>query len=205
MMLLSPYFSCGGLAKRYCVFVFVAPRIDSVNRHPFDANGATRGEAIVFAKREKSLKAAPATPARVSPASATPLVSWSVGLSVGVESIDDQHKALVEMINLVHSALHAEITDDELIATFRRMAEFTAFHFRHEEELMRRTQYPYADTHAGCHADLLNSFDGYQKDLSRECSSNAMRAHLQMLRDWLLRHIRVQDRDLGDWLNRECR
>lgn len=157
----------------------------------------------MFAGREKALKVAPCEPARARPASPTPLVLWRGDLSVGVESIDHQHKALVEMVNLVHSGLRAEAIDEELIATFKRMAEFTAFHFRQEEELMQRSQYPDADIHISCHANLLKSLDRYQKDLSRECSPGAMSAHLQMLRDWLFRHIQMQDRDLGCWLNRD--
>ena len=77
-----------------------------------------------------------------------PLLIWSNDLSVGLDSIDEQHKVLVSLINELHSAMKARRSHSELLDVIDNLKNYTVTHFGYEEELFAKHGiFRYSRTH----------------------------------------------------------
>ncbi len=81
--------------------------------------------------------------------------TWTANMSVGSETIDSDHRALIELINRVGDIAtgkgSAEIGDvlDGLIA-------YIEFHFAYEEKMMMAAGYAGVERHAAEHASFTD-------------------------------------------------
>lgn len=127
------------------------------------------------------------------------MIHWSKSLETGVESIDLQHRRLLDLLNDVHGVMVENRDMSELDDIFKKLMEYTDFHFRHEEELFEKYYFPFAPEHRREHArikkDVMARFDKY-----REGKEELMDL-LAFLVDWLQDHIKGVDRSFGDFIN----
>ncbi|MEO5355501.1 MAG: hypothetical protein H7835_20150, partial [Magnetococcus sp. XQGC-1] len=65
-------------------------------------------------------------------------LEWSDNLSVGVDSIDDDHKRLVSLIRELFSASFLGTGDEEIPAILKKLNNYTEYHFYREEALLRQ-------------------------------------------------------------------
>ena len=61
------------------------------------------------------------------------LIKWEEKYSVGVESMDNQHKKLVQMINDIFDELRGGATHESLLKIIEGLVEYTQVHFKAEE------------------------------------------------------------------------
>jgi hemerythrin len=122
-----------------------------------------------------------------------PLFQWSDALSVGVASIDDEHRTLVAILNELHDALLERRAPAVLDDVFQRLIAYTEEHFSHEEALLAEHGYPDLVTHRAQHLgltrrvhELYDAHHAGERGLSLEV--------LEFLRDWLRNHIVGTDR-----------
>ncbi len=123
-------------------------------------------------------------------------IQWSDQLSVAVPVIDEQHKRLVELANAVHRTVVAGSERSALGRVFDELVSYTVYHFRAEEGLFSRVPYPDRDAHVAQHnaftqkvLELQAAFDDGSATISYEI--------LDLLADWLVKHIIGVDRKLG--------
>ncbi len=76
-----------------------------------------------------------------------PLIQWSDNLSVGIASIDEQHKKLLNMINVLSDALANGQANEVLVQIFDGLAVYTVKHFAYEEELFSKYGYEESEAH----------------------------------------------------------
>ena len=69
------------------------------------------------------------------------LVSWKDEYSVGIDSIDDEHRQLIETINRLHEELDSPDRKRTVPGFFKRLMVEIKTHFVHEEEFMREHDY----------------------------------------------------------------
>ncbi|MBI5637704.1 MAG: hemerythrin family protein [Nitrospinae bacterium] len=126
-------------------------------------------------------------------------IPWEEKYSVGIKSIDDQHKKLFGMVNELSEAIPQgkgkEITGkilDELV-------KYTVSHFATEEEYFKKFAYPNTAAHKKEHdeltkqaSDVLNNFNSGKAVLSM--------AVMVFLKDWLYNHILKTDMLYKDYL-----
>ena len=125
---------------------------------------------------------------------------WNDRLSVGVKSIDDQHKELVRMVNQLAEAMAKGQGKDVLGKIFDGLVKYTVSHFAHEEKLMSDHAYPAAMTHKKHHADLKAQAMALQ-DRAKSGALIVTMETLHFLKDWLLHHIQETDKSFGAFLN----
>jgi hemerythrin len=93
------------------------------------------------------------------------LFKWSTEFAIGVETIDDDHRHLIEIVSQFHDA-----ADSGRIGVMRdtlaRLRQHALDHFGREEELQRKVGYPLADAHAGHHRDMLVALDALARRLA---------------------------------------
>jgi len=132
------------------------------------------------------------------------LITWSPQHSVGVERLDKEHSVLVDVLNDLHAAMKKGSAEDATEHLFWNLLEYTRSHFCSEETMMTRTGYPGLADHRATHSQLMKKIENYRKRIDRGKLSIDLDM-LDFLRDWLIRHIQCEDRDLGRWMNEHGR
>lgn len=140
-----------------------------------------------------------ATPAHVV---RMPFLRWADAHDVGLEVIDVQHRAIVDLINQLGDDLKAGRDRDAILRSLRALVSFTRKHFAMEESLMARCpgwslQAAHVDEHHHLLDDLVS--------LSLDVDVKSMTLTMRFLQEWLLRHIDVMDKPLAAWLARDPR
>jgi hemerythrin len=148
-----------------------------------------------FCLLRRQAKAAAAIKERIIMA----LIKWKEEYSVKVPEIDEQHKKLIDLINQLADAMSVGKGRDVLKAVLAELVDYTEYHFRTEEGLLREHGYPGQDRHFQAHeqltaraAELRALFEGGEARLSIDV--------MLFLSDWLNRHILGEDKQYAPYL-----
>ena len=128
------------------------------------------------------------------------LVVWSDKLSVGVKSIDDQHKKLVTLVNQLHDGMMAGKGKEAVGPVLKGLIDYTASHFKYEEDLFARTGYPEGAAHKKDHDDLVKKVLEIQKKYEQSGPGVLTIQVMNFLKDWLTAHILGSDMKYGPHL-----
>jgi hemerythrin len=133
---------------------------------------------------------------------AVPLVVWSDAmLSVHVDQIDDEHKKLVNLLNVLNTAVSTGAGQAALGGVLNGLVNYTVYHFSHEEDMFRRSRYPNYDKHRRQHegftAKVLQVNSEFQAGRSPVLAGEV----IEFLKTWLAQHIMGSDREFGAYLN----
>ena len=128
------------------------------------------------------------------------LIEWSDSLSVGIPSIDEQHRELVAILNELHEAMMERRGRDVLGGLFARLIDYTKYHFSHEEELLERAQYAEFTAHRTQHVMLAEKVKQLQAQFEAGKITLGVEV-MEFLRDWLRNHIAVSDKRYAGFLS----
>jgi len=125
-------------------------------------------------------------------------ITWNKDLSVKIDSIDDQHKKLIELINDFYDNIKNRSNNESISKLLRGMNQYTVEHFDIEEELMKKYGYPDLTVHKKEHdkfvtkvTELEEKFNSGKVIVSFEITS--------FLKDWWKNHIQVVDQKYSDF------
>lgn len=127
-------------------------------------------------------------------------IVWGQILSVGVDEIDEDHRKLVGIFNILNHAVQDGESPDYLAATLEELINCTVWHFSHEERLMLKHRYPALAEHRAEHRELIDSALELQKELLQADKAVADE-HIVFLERWLTEHILTADQRLGSFLS----
>ncbi len=126
------------------------------------------------------------------------LLNWNAKLSVGVESIDNQHKILVDTLNELHRAVMQGETRNSTAPLLRSLLAYTRDHHTAEEQMMANVNYPELKQHRLLHRELAQMLQGFLASIDRgEAAINV--DSLYALRDGLTNHIQRVDGGYRSW------
>ncbi|PKN07006.1 MAG: hemerythrin [Deltaproteobacteria bacterium HGW-Deltaproteobacteria-8] len=126
-----------------------------------------------------------------------PYFQWTGSLVIGIKTIDDQHKQLVEMLNNLNDTMEqsGQCPAPELVD---RLKTYAAEHFHVEEGYMQAFAYPEFEAHKKEH----EAFCDVVLSLGNSCADGS--AHpaelLEFLKSWLTNHILDVDMKMGRFL-----
>ncbi len=83
------------------------------------------------------------------------VITWTDAYKIGIPMIDNDHQALIEMLNALHDAEENGADGEEAGRLLDKLIEQLAAHCRREETLLDRSDYPDRLAHAGRHPDML--------------------------------------------------
>lgn len=126
-------------------------------------------------------------------------ILWSEILSVGVEEIDEDHRKMIDLFNVLNQAILSQQAQEYLTAVLEELINCTIWHFSHEERLMIKHQFPEYDVHKKEHRDLIAAVKELQHDLLYS-GGQLTEDQIQYLERWLTQHILTTDQKLGHWL-----
>ena len=82
-------------------------------------------------------------------------ITWDETLSVKVNSIDLQHKKLIDLINSFYENLDKKSNKEKILTLIRALKDYTLFHFSTEERYMKQAGYPDFEKHKAEHQKLI--------------------------------------------------
>lgn len=128
------------------------------------------------------------------------LLAWDkTKYSVGIESIDEQHKKLINILNDLHDAMKEGKGREQINKTLSDLIEYTKTHFAYEEDLMKIHKYGGDISHKKDHSELIKAINQFQKRLNEGSITLTIEVK-DFLRNWLLDHIGKRDKELGQFL-----
>lgn len=127
------------------------------------------------------------------------LLQWSENLKIGIREIDEQHKALIAMVNELHQAIVARNAKDTARQILDRLADYPRTYFHEEEGLMQRSGYSALDTHRQQHEDLIRRVGELRKQFDSGNSKITFEL-MFVLKAWLARHVNESDRRFGAYM-----
>lgn len=127
------------------------------------------------------------------------MFEWSSRYSVGIASIDSQHRTLFALAKALHAAISTGQGKAACARILERLIRYTATHFAHEERLMRLHAYPEFEAHKAEHDALTRQVLQFQSDLVQGQAPITVQL-LRFLQTWLALHIQGSDKNYVPFL-----
>lgn len=121
------------------------------------------------------------------------LFDWRGEFSVGIETIDTDHKFLVSLINQLEEAVAEGQGKDAVGTVLNALYDFTEYHFSREEHMMAACGYPDIDTHILQHQAMKAQVMEVRDNFLTGQTDGIDRAVLEFLENWMGNHIVCQD------------
>lgn len=134
-----------------------------------------------------------------------PYIDWDHTWEIGIESIDNQHKMLVNLINKLYENIvfKPEISKDELLYTFQELYDYARYHFETEEAFIKAHAYPKLELHKKSHQTFVKKLDELYQKFEGENQENLKELVLSIfnfLKNWLFSHIITLDKEIEVYL-----
>lgn len=125
---------------------------------------------------------------------------WTQNLSVGVNTIDDQHKMWFQKAEALFEAGKNNQAKEYIGELLNFLDDYTKKHFADEERYMQRIHYPKIEEQKKAHstfiaelAKLRNNYNASGGNILVILNAN------QMVVDWLTKHISNMDKQIGEY------
>ena len=120
---------------------------------------------------------------------------WNENFNTGLQKIDEQHRRLVELLNLLASHLAFKSDIPALNVIFDELAEYAAYHFEMEEAIWREflADDPSIQGHKQIHDSFLTSILEIKAGKVHS-TEHVIEQVLDFLTRWLATHILENDR-----------
>lgn len=117
---------------------------------------------------------------------------WDETLSVGIATIDEHHRYLFDLINDLYDVVINKLGSREVARLIKALDAYAKVHFRSEEMMMAHYGYDGINRQEQQH----HAFEAKIREFYEELHANPLVAQfdvLSYLRDWLVKHILVED------------
>jgi len=131
------------------------------------------------------------------------LVNWSQTFSVGVRSIDDQHKELLVLVNDMYNHI---VGDEKAERAYfkkvvQKIVDYVKVHFATEERILKAIKYQGYAEHKRAHDFfILKVVENIREYESGKKVTLASFTHF--LKDWILTHIAIMDKGYFEYFKK---
>jgi len=129
-----------------------------------------------------------------------PIMEWDKSLDIGVESMNDEHKQILNLMNKIYDADEAGQTGPQINSLVGQLARVTINHFKDEEAYMESIGFPGVGPHKLIHQDLLGKYTAFATKIEQS-GGKVPPEFLSFLKRWLTAHIRGVDIKYGQASN----
>lgn len=128
------------------------------------------------------------------------LMPWDLKkFDVHVQSMNNDHEHIVELINSIHDADAAGTPATAVLRVLDELGAFTTEHFAGEEQLMEYVGYADLPRHRVMHQQLLREFTKHRNAFAA-AGGRLPKAFFDFLKLWLTAHIRNIDMRYGEFV-----
>ena len=129
------------------------------------------------------------------------IVRWSETYETGIPRIDVQHRDLLQTINRLHECVHAGAGPEKILSTLTFLIEYAETHFREEETLMQKSDFPGLEEHRNEHQSFASKVIGFRAQLQTEGSNLHPADLILFIVGWFSAHIMETDMQMRDWVH----
>ena len=122
-------------------------------------------------------------------------IVWCDLFQVNVPYIDNQHKALVRIVNNFHECLKNGECESKLFSTLNKLTNYAEEHFKDEEDIMDLSHYPTTEfeQHKKDHEKLILEIFELNQHLQDGNEKTLFEVEF-FLNNWLIKHILESDK-----------
>jgi len=131
----------------------------------------------------------------------SPEYVWSEDMSVGVDVLDADHKALFSILHHLRSDLGKKDEVEVIGKTLTNLHDYTGYHFTLEEELMEACGYPGLHAHRKAHRKISEKIEGYMNTISSSGDASITNELIDYVGSWLHVHIGGMDKAYESWMS----
>ncbi|MDU4962510.1 MAG: bacteriohemerythrin [Sporomusaceae bacterium] len=132
------------------------------------------------------------------------MFEWKPEYTSGIEEVDRQHQKLFVLAgDLYDIAKRRDGYDyyDEIVQVFSELSDYTVYHFRYEEEMMKKHGYGLKELAAHC-----GEHDAFIQKMKKVAAEDLDKRQQQVVMDvvmfavdWIEQHILGSDRKYADY------
>ena len=127
------------------------------------------------------------------------ILEWSNQLATEHPLIDEQHQAMIAIINRLHSCITEPVHRPQFSDQLEQLSNYAMEHFATEERLMSLYNYPHLARHQAQHALLTQqAYALNQRFLGGDLPLDSTVS--ESIREWFMNHLQGEDRELGLFL-----
>jgi len=127
-------------------------------------------------------------------------IKWKDEYSVGIAHIDQDHKKLISLLNQFAVAYDHAMDESFEKEALEALVDYTKYHFKREEKMMRDNDYPDFVAHQAKHKEMIAQV-GKFVELYDEKGHDALKDISEYLTVWLISHINGTDKEYSQYLN----
>lgn len=120
------------------------------------------------------------------------LLRWSDRYSVGNNDIDNDHRRLFEIINLLQEMQYTSEKNGQFAEVLSSLFDYSLYHFNREEEYMNQISYDEIEAHKKEHKKYIVKISTFNSDFFsvRRPEETAV---IEFLKNWWTGHILQSD------------
>ena len=126
-----------------------------------------------------------------------PFVEWKEDFSIGVETVDEQHKGLFNLANELYDVCEKEgVTTEYFKEVLQKTVNYVILHFSTEERIMKQYNDPCYEEHQNEHGIFVRKVMQEAANLENG-EADAPKVFMDFLRDWIGKHVTGTDIKIG--------
>lgn len=129
-----------------------------------------------------------------------PLIEWLDSYEIGIESVDYEHKEMIELINALYELLQRDSSADAVAGFLGEIYSQIAAHFALEEKYMRELRYDGFPAHKESHEALLDELLDIMDEYEAGGFADLGEVLGKRLHAWFVGHFRDMDAPLHRFL-----
>lgn len=127
------------------------------------------------------------------------VIKWRDSFNTGVGQFDREHHKLIELIEMMHSAVRDKSGKEVAERACAELVTYTVAHFDNEEKAMAAVGYPELGAHRTEHSLLKQDAQNFQTRIATNFPDGVSDLY-RFLREWLVNHILDCDKRYGPFL-----
>ena len=129
------------------------------------------------------------------------LLEWNnEKMALGIKSIDEQHKELLNIINQLTTTIKENSQKRDILTIVNQLIKYAKFHFNEEEKLFDKFNYKESIEHKHEHTKFLDKFNELENNIINNTTYKNKSAIeisedvFNFLTKWFIEHIIGNDR-----------
>ena len=119
----------------------------------------------------------------------------------GIEQIDNEHRVLFEIAEEIYQLCVNEFVPDKydhITNLIQRLKDYSAMHFKNEEDYMESIQYKRMFTQKIQHDNFIRKLDNMDLEIVDQNQEQIIKDLLKFVTDWLIAHILETDKRIAE-------
>lgn len=124
------------------------------------------------------------------------MFKWNESYALGIAEIDIQHQQLFQIGNDLYYLLNQkdrQISIEEMNLILKQLKDYSAYHFKTEENYFKAFGYEHAEAHIAEHDLFMEKLNEIEFGMGTEPEIRQAMSMLKLVIDWVFKHIHGSD------------